>query len=270
MTRVAQRRAARWRRASEASSTDRACNTIRGRLWVGFGVLVALLLVAGVVGGARSPGCRRRSRESLADVQAESRLRAQLSADVAKTIEAGSRYLDTRDSSAQSGVPRSSAGPRTRCSAQMNDRPNQSAAEVAIIATIDSKLSSMEVEYALAHRLADLGRVDDARGRRRSAARRSIDELLSDIDRLGAAEGAEGRAPRVHSRPRPQRRADWLLALDRARARLRHHRRACSRCAASASRSTSRASRAPLERRRPRQPRRRATCRASSASSPRR
>ena len=42
----------------------------------------------------------------------------------------------------------------------MNDAPGQSATEVATVATIDNKLSSIEIDYALAHRLVDLGRAE--------------------------------------------------------------------------------------------------------------
>ena len=40
----------------------------------------------------------------------------------------------------------------------MNDRPDQTTAEVMAVAGIDANLSALEVHYALAHRLADLGR----------------------------------------------------------------------------------------------------------------
>ena len=84
------------------STLDRArLNTIRGRLWLGFGVLVALLVVAGVVARRSFTGMSTTIKQSLAEVQAEAQLASALSANVAKTIEAGSRYLETRDSAAQ-------------------------------------------------------------------------------------------------------------------------------------------------------------------------
>ena len=77
---------------------------IRGRLWLGFGILVGMLVVAGVVTRRSFAGISETITQSLAEVQSESQLASGLSANVAKTIEAGSRYLDARDSTAQDGV----------------------------------------------------------------------------------------------------------------------------------------------------------------------
>ncbi|HEY4130107.1 MAG TPA: hypothetical protein VGM50_05795, partial [Gemmatimonadaceae bacterium] len=136
-------------------------NTIRSRLWLGFGILVALLVVAGVVARRSFSGVSIAISQSLAEVQTESQLAGQLSADVAKTIESGSRYLETRDTTAQTAF-RKSGWAAHDVQREMNDRPGQTAGEVAIVASIDNKLSTMEVDFALAHRLADLGRMDEA------------------------------------------------------------------------------------------------------------
>src|SRR5690348_5719980 len=76
-------------------------NTIRGRLWMGFGVLVALLVVAGAVARRSFTAMAETINQSLAEVQAEARLASTLSANATKTIEAGARYLETRDTTAQ-------------------------------------------------------------------------------------------------------------------------------------------------------------------------
>jgi methyl-accepting chemotaxis protein len=186
-------------------------NTIRGRLWVGFGVLVALLVVAGVVGKESLGTMSSLITESLVDVQMSSRLSSELAGDVAKTAEAGSRYVETRDTSAQSAF-RNYGWAAHQVQRQMNDRPNQSSAEVAIIATIDSKLSSMEIEYALAHRLADLGRVEAARAVS-ERARRPADDMLSAMDRLGKVKSDGVAIARATLASESQRRADWLLTL---------------------------------------------------------
>ncbi len=185
--------------------------TIRGRLWLGFGVLVALLLVAGIVARRSFAGMSATITQSLTEVQAEAQLSSQLSADAAKTIEAGARYLETRDSTAQNAF-RKFGWAAHDIQHQMNERPNQSAGEVAMVATIDNKLSAMEVSYALAHRLTDLGRMDDAR-KAAAQARGSIDDLLDNIERLGALKAQKVAVAKRELAAEADRRSSWLLLL---------------------------------------------------------
>jgi methyl-accepting chemotaxis protein len=186
-------------------------NTIRSRLWFGFGTIVLLLAVAGVLVRASFSGISETISASLTDVQTEASLASQLSADVAKTIEAGSRYLDTREASAQDAF-RKRGWLAHQVQYAMNERPNQSATEVATVATIDSKLSAMEVKYALAHRLADLGRMDEAR-RTANDARNDIDDLLSNIDRLGGIKANKVATTKEHLANETARRSAYLLVL---------------------------------------------------------
>ena len=186
-------------------------STIRGRLWIGFGVLVTLLVVAGVVGKGSLTTMSSLISEALVDVQTSSRLSSDLARAVAKTAEAGSRYVETRDTAAQSAF-RTNGWAAHQVQREMNDRPNQSSAEVAIIATIDNKLSSMEIDFALAHKLADLGRIDAARVAA-ARARRPVDDMLSAMDRLGKVKADGVAIARATLAAESQRRADWLLAL---------------------------------------------------------
>jgi len=156
---------------------DRAgLNTIRGRLWIGFGILVALLIVAGAVARRSFTAMAVTITESLTEVQAEARLASALSANATKTIEAGARYLETRDTAAQTAF-RKFGWAAHAVQREMNDLPGQTASEVATVASIDNKLSAMEVDYAVAHRLVDLGRTEDAR-RVAAQARGPIDDML--------------------------------------------------------------------------------------------
>ena len=189
----------------------RNLGTIRGRLWFGFGILVTMLVVAGVVARRSFAGIAETITQSLADVQTESQLASALSADVAKTIEAGSRYLDTHDATAQDAF-RKFGWAAHDVQRRMNDRPGQSATEVGTVATIDNKLSSIEVEYALAHRLDDLGRTDEARAAA-SRARRSVDDLLNSIDRLGRLKSDNVASARTDLATEAEQRSAWLIAL---------------------------------------------------------
>jgi methyl-accepting chemotaxis protein len=186
-------------------------NSIRGRLWAGFGALVALLILAGVMARRSFAGISDTISTSLTEVQSEAQLASQLSADVAKTIDAGARYIDSRDTTAES-IFRRFGWAAHDIQRQMNDRPNQTAAEVATVATIDGRLSEMEVDYALAHRLVDLGRVDEAR-QVTARTRGAIDDLLNDIARLGKLKADKLAGAKADLANEADRRATWLIAL---------------------------------------------------------
>lgn len=186
-------------------------NTIRGRLWAGFSILVALLVIAGVLARSSFSGISRTISQSLAEVQSEAELASHLSADVAKTIEAGSRYLDTRDTAAQNAFRKSGLSAH-EIQRRMNERPNQTATEVQTIASIDDKLSAMEVKYAAAHRLADLGRMDAAR-KVAGDSRADVDQLLNNIEQLGAIKAKNVETARDRLAGETQRRATYLIGL---------------------------------------------------------
>jgi len=170
-----------------------------------------MLLIAGIVARRSFSAISETITQSLAELQAESQLASNLSADVGKTIEAGSRYLDAHDSSAQSSF-RKFGWAAHDIQRQMNEHPGQSATEVATVASIDNKLSSIEIDYALAHRLADLGRADDAR-KAATRARRTVDDLLNSIERLGKLKADKVAVARSNLATEADRRSGWLIAL---------------------------------------------------------
>jgi methyl-accepting chemotaxis protein len=186
-------------------------NSIRGRLWFGFGILVVLLVVAGFVARRSLSGMAGMITTSLAEVEAEAQLTSQLSADVAKTIEAGSRYIENHDTTAANAFRRFGLMAHD-VQSQMNDRPGQSAAEVATVATIDGRLSEMEIHYALAHRLSDLGRTDAAR-QMTGKTRRAIDDLLNDIARLGRLKADKVADAKSDLTTEAEHRSIWLIGL---------------------------------------------------------
>ena len=157
--------------------------SITGRLLIGFGAIVVLLLLAGVTGWRSMASMRQLMGTTLASVQADARLSAQLTANIAQELDAASHYLATRDTAAAADFQRLgwAAHATTRA---MNAQQHQTGEEVALIANVDARLSEMEVHYALAHRLTDLGRsaaADAAADRTRLI----VDSLLSDMERLG-------------------------------------------------------------------------------------
>jgi methyl-accepting chemotaxis protein len=133
---------------------------------------------------------------TLQGVQEEARQSAKLSGDVTQTIEAASSYVQTRDTLALAAFRRygwhahevqRAMNARLSRASEANDRRDE---EAGLIAAIDSRFSELEVRYALAHRLLDVGRSADA-ARQEALARHVVGELLSDIEKLGTLKAAK-------------------------------------------------------------------------------
>src|SRR5205085_1299497 len=185
--------------------------TIRGRLWIGSLVVVSLLVLAGAVAWRTLNTMSREITTTLRDVQTESRLASQISSDAAKTLEAGARYLDTRDPDAEAAF-RQHGWNAHDIQRAINGRPDRTPDEVATVALIDAKLSAMEIRYARAHRLADLGRIAEAR-HSANGAQHDVDELLANIDKLGLVKAQRVTAASQRLADETHRRAATLLGL---------------------------------------------------------
>ena len=170
--------------------------TIRARLTLGFTALIALLLVAGVLARRTMTQMSATIDATLKGVQEEARQSAELSGDVTQTIEAANSYVQTRDTTALAAfrkhgwhaheVQRAMNARLSRASASAERRDE----EAGLIAEIDSRFSDLEVRYALAHRLADVGRSAEA-AKQEALARGAIGDLLADIEKLGALKAAK-------------------------------------------------------------------------------
>jgi methyl-accepting chemotaxis protein len=193
------------------SVVRRPFESIRGILHFGFGSVVVLLLVAGALGWIALRSMSREVTQSFSYVQEQAQLSSRLSSDVAQQLQAATSYLDTRDSISLAEF-RALGWDAHDTQRKMNARRGQSPQEVALTASIDERLSAVETYYARAHRLADLGRMDEARSAARKA-RPIATTLLGDIDRLG-----EAKARKVNDASRKleqyaARRSLWLVTL---------------------------------------------------------
>ena len=185
--------------------------SITGRLLLGFGAIVILLFLAGITGWRSMASMRELMGSTLATVQSDARLSAQLTADIAQELDAAAHYLDTRDTAEVVEFQRLgwAAHATTRA---MNAQQHQTDDEVALIANIDARLSEMEVQYALAHRLTDLGR--DAAADAAAARTRPIaDALLADLERLGVLKAGQTAVAARQLDRRSASETRWLLFL---------------------------------------------------------
>ena len=160
-----------------------ALGSIRGILLVGFWTIMALLAAAGFIGFSALRSMSREATRSFESVQEQSRLSAELSAAVAQELHAATTYLDARDSASLADF-RSLGWDAHQAQRQMNARLGQTQQEIALTASIDERLSQVENHFARAHRLADLGRLDEAR-REARLARPLAAAMLDEIHQLG-------------------------------------------------------------------------------------
>ena len=184
-------------------------DSIGQRLRIGFGFLTILLLTGGVFGYSALSNMSTVIRGTLAAVQEEGLLSARLSAAVMRELSAAAGYLDTRDTTTRAEFQRLSWETH-RVQREMNKRQGQIAQEVTLIASIDAKLSEIEIKYATAHRLADLGREAAARDLA-ARARVVVTSLLGDVENLSTLEAAKVAAAAEQLREENDRRARLLV-----------------------------------------------------------
>lgn len=156
--------------------------SIRNRLILGFAALVALLVVAGAVGGVTIGALGTEVAETLATVRRETSATARLSTSVAQELGAAARYLDTGEAADLEAYRRLGREAHDAQGA-LNESEGLTSTEIGLIAAIDQRLSAIEVGLAQAHRLRDLGRTAEAL-ERAGAVRPLEEELTRDIARL--------------------------------------------------------------------------------------
>jgi CHASE3 domain sensor protein len=166
-----------------------ARGTIRGRLVLGFATVVSLLVLAGVFARLSMSAASADVSQTLVHLQRDARLTSTLSANIAQEIDAASAYLLSADSAAQEDFRRRSRDVHAVQRTLLN-LPEQTPDEVATAATMERKLSDVEVHFALAHRLMDLGRTADA-GREAALAHEQVSELLTALERWGVLKTGE-------------------------------------------------------------------------------
>ncbi|MBA3889417.1 MAG: methyl-accepting chemotaxis protein [Gemmatimonadaceae bacterium] len=157
--------------------------SLRFRLLGGLGLLVALLALATVLTERTMSRLGTAVAVTLADVQEDSRLSGRLSSSIVQSLEAGREYVQARDPVSLQRF-RTEGWEAHRSQRALNERPDQTSDEVATLSNIDAQLSAIEVNYARAHRLADLGRTREALAEE-ARGRAGVSELLGAIDRFG-------------------------------------------------------------------------------------
>jgi methyl-accepting chemotaxis protein len=164
-------------------------NTIRGTLVVGFTALVTCLVIAGATGWIAVRAGARDVASELSGVLTASEQTSGYANIITREIQAASSYLATRDSASLREFHRLGHDAH-QLQRRFGATGERSAAEIAAIAAVDNRLAEFESTYALAHRLNDLGRTQDARAAA-DRAQRMVDSLLGDLARFDAAKSTQ-------------------------------------------------------------------------------
>ncbi len=156
--------------------------TIRVALYIGFSLLVALLVGAGSVGWISMDRMATEVNQTLADAQQSSRESSDFSNAITAEIQAANTYLS--DGDLQSEQQFQALGWEAhRLHRRFTSRRDQLADEILRTVAVDTMLARAENSFALAHRLRDLGRTAESRAEA-DQARRLVTTLLASLRAL--------------------------------------------------------------------------------------
>jgi methyl-accepting chemotaxis protein len=159
--------------------------TIRRMLGLGFGVLILLLLQAGFVGWASISNLSDEVGATFKHANDVTQQSARFAHVITQEVQAATTYLADRDPSAEADFRRLGLEAH-RLHRTFTSRRADLAGEVANTVAVDSRLAEVENAFAVAHRLADLGRDQEAREQAK-AARRLVGQLLVELQRVDRA-----------------------------------------------------------------------------------
>jgi methyl-accepting chemotaxis protein len=157
--------------------------TIRSRLLAGFGAMIVLLAIAGIVGRLSLTSLSDRIETTLSGTRHEAQLTADITSNVAQELSAGGRYLESADSASENAF-RAFGWAAHRAQKELNTSAGMNADDIAVVAMIDVRLSLLENQLAVAHRLKDLKRDKEA-SVAEASAHVSESALLGSVQQLG-------------------------------------------------------------------------------------
>lgn len=164
-------------------------STIRHTLFVGFGALVACLVVAGGLGWVAVWFSARDTSQQMQSVLATAGQTSDYANIITREIQAGSGYLTDHDPQTEAEFHHLGRQAH-ELQRHFTASEHRTGDQLARIATVDMRLADVENTYALAHRLTDLGRTDSAM----AVAHRAqglVNALLDDLKKFDQAKTAD-------------------------------------------------------------------------------
>ncbi len=160
-------------------------DSIRRVLAVGFGMLILLLVLAGFVGFASISNLSDEVVYTFRHANDVTQQYSRFSRVITEEVQAATTYVSEGDPESQADFQRLGLEAH-RLHRSFTSKRSELAGEVANTVVVDNKLSEVENAFAVAHRLRDLGRVDEAREKARNA-RTLVTSLLAELQRVDAA-----------------------------------------------------------------------------------
>jgi methyl-accepting chemotaxis protein len=186
-------------------------NTLRGRLVIGAVVLLALMGTATLIGYTTVDTLTEEMARRFSSLGASTRIGGNLETLILEQIKAGEDYLAAGDAALAEQF--ASLGAQAHVTRrEYQELSDLTAAELSQIEEIRDLHSRIEVDYALAHALLDIG--DRAGAEARAAEARPLAERLQEsIRRVSAAQADRLSAAAHEMRALGGERQDWLLAM---------------------------------------------------------
>ncbi len=186
-------------------------NTIRGRQAAAFAVLLLGLLAAGLVGIFSLQGLAREFDAGMAQVGEVSEIGTELQNDVLELIFAAEGYLATgdRDYKRRFAVL---AGRTQDVAKRYRELEGMGAREARQVEQLAASLTRLEVEFARAHALYDIGRRDEARTVA-DAAHPLAEEVAGLISALGERQTQVLQASSSTLQARARDRSNYVLSI---------------------------------------------------------
>jgi methyl-accepting chemotaxis protein len=159
--------------------------TIRRTLFAGFSLLVALIVVAGLFGWGTISGLSGDVSQTFTHANELTQQSSRFSHTIAQEIQAATSYLADRDPASERDFRRL-GWEAHRMHRTFTSRRNDLPGEVTNTILVDARLAQVENTFAVAHRLADLGRTEAATRQARKA-RGEVVALLGELNRIDRA-----------------------------------------------------------------------------------
>ncbi len=163
-------------------------DSIRRLLGVGFGMLILLLVLAGIVGWASISNLSDEVGRTFSHANDVTQQSSRFSNVIAAEVQAATTYLSESDPQSEADFQRLGLEAHNLHRTFTKERSDL-AGEVANTFVVDNRLAEVENAFAIAHRLNDLGRTDQAKVQARKA-RALVTKLLSELQRVDKANNA--------------------------------------------------------------------------------